>query len=618
VIVLGLVLVGALPGVGMADVGPGGYGISDDYHVPSISMDESFDELTPATYRLIAIWDRLGDPAYVAQLQAKIAEGNAAARVPGGMEIAVSFSAPPQTWQGVPLTGQAWFEQVKPFIDRFSSDVEWWSPMNEPGLKGWTFTPAGARFLADVSVRLKDYLAAAHPPDKLLSPDFNDHYNSDGTLKRHADGTSFVWRYVRLFDQAGGQFGSAISWHPYGAVRRKSFLSTDDLVAALAATRGAGLPVWVTEAGAHVEDNYVPAQTEAVQDDQVKWLSDTKGGLASHDAITRMNYYDMREQYDITSSTCRTVPGFPWDTGLVRACGERRPAWYTWCRAARQNDAACFDDSPAAASWSAARVDLFYRGIGDDGAIYQRSWDLTGPWSSPSSMGGTTSSAPAVAAPAAGRFDLYARGADNAVWVRRYDGIGWSGWAGLGGLTYSAPAASRRLGTSIVDVFIRGAGNTIQHRYRNGNTWSAGWTSIGAPPGGATSAPASVSAAPGRIDVFVRGADAAIWRNTWTTAWSGWTSVGGVTSSAPAATSRGTNRIDLFVRWVDGRVIQRYNGGSGWSGWVSLGANTTSAPAAVASSSTRIDVWTRRTTGAIQRDAWRSTTGWSGWSVDAG
>ena len=128
------------------------------------------------------------------------------------------------------------------------------------GLKGWTFTPTGASFLADVSVRLKSYLEQSHPADRLLSPDFNDHYNADGTLKRHLDGTSFVERYVKLFDNAGGQFGSIVSWHPYGAVRRKSFLSTDDLVYTLSATKGAGLPIWVTEAGAHVDDNSIPAR----------------------------------------------------------------------------------------------------------------------------------------------------------------------------------------------------------------------------------------------------------------------------------------------------------------------------------------------------------------------
>jgi len=613
VLAVALALPMLLPAVATADVGAGGFGISDEFHVPSISMDESFDELTPGTFRLMAIWDRLGDPAYVAQLQDRINEANAAARRPGGMEIAMSFTAPPQTWQGVTLTGQAWLDQVKPVIDRFSPEVEWWSPMNEPGLKGWTFTPTGAAFLADISVRLKGYLEASHPEDKLMSPDFNDHYNADGTLKRHLNGTSFVEQYVKLFDQAGGQFGSMVGWHPYGGVRRKSFLSTDDLVTTLAQTKGAGLPIWVTEAGAHVDDNYVAGQSEAEQDAQVRWLTDTTAGLASHDAVTRINYYDMREQYDVTSPTCQTVPGFPWDTGLVRACGDRRPAWYTWCRAARQNDAACFDDSPAAASWSSTRLDVFYRGKGDDGGIYRRSWDSNGPWTGASAMGGSTSSTPAVAAPASRRLDLYARGGDNAVWTRRYDGSTWSGWSSIGGLTYSGPAASARRGTSIVDVFIRGADDAIYHRYRNGNTWSPGWASIAAPPGGARSAPAAISNSTGRIDVFVRGTDAAVWRNTWTTAWSGWRRVGGSTTSAPAVASRGTNRLDLFARGADGAIYRSVNDGSGWSAWTSLGGTTMSAPAAVSASSGRIDLWARGTTGAVQHDVWKSS-GWSGWS----
>jgi hypothetical protein len=607
----------AFPGRASADVGPGGWGISDDFHVPSISLDETFDELEPKSFRLIASWQSLGDPGYLAQLQSRIDEANAAARTPGGMEIAVSFSVPPQTWQGVTLTGQAWMDQVRPFIDRFSPEVEWWGPMNEPGLKGWTFTPSGASFLADVSVRLKAYLEQTHPDDKLLSPDFNDHYNADGMLKRHLDGTSFVERYVKLFDQAGGQFGSAVSWHPYGAVRRRSFLSTDDLVTALSATSGAGLPVWVTEAGAHVDDNFIPGQTEAEQDAQVRWLSDTNAGLASHDAITRLHYYNVRQEVDVGAAACGPKPGFPWDSGLVRACGDKRPAWYTWCLASRRGDASCYDDSPAAASWGPYRLDVFWRGYGDDAALYRRSWDgsVKRPqWSGLSSVGGGTSSSPAVIAPAAKRLEVYERGTDNAVWQRRYDGTAWSGWSALGGKTYAGPAASARRGTSIVDVFLRGTDDAIYHRYRDGIGWSLGWLSIGSPPGGATSAPAAVSNATGRIDVFVRGADSAVWRRTWTTSWGPWASVGGVATSAPAVTSRGTGRLDLFVRGPGGQVHRSFNDGAGWSAWSSLGGFTPSAPAAAATSANRIDVWARGPGSGVQHNVWQAATGWSGWN----
>jgi hypothetical protein len=597
----------------MADVGPGGFGISDDVHIPSISLDETFDELQPRSFRLIASWPALNDPGYVAQIRARIAEANAAARAPGGMEIAITFSVPPQTWQGVPLTGQAWIDHVKPFVDRFSGDVEWWSPMNEPGLRGWTFTPTGAKFLADASKRLKGYLELAHPADRLLSPDFNDHYNADGTIKRHPAGDSFVQRYVMHFANAGGQFGSAIAWHPYGAVRRKSMASTDDLVATLNATAGANLPIWVTEAGAHVDDNYVVGQTEAEQDSQVRWMTDTTLGLASQDRITRMHYYNMRQEPDTGSPVCQEKPGFPWDSGLVRACGDKRPAWYTWCRASRQRDAGCYDDSPGAAASGGTRLDVFWRGNGDDGSIYGRSWNGSS-WSSPFGLGGNTSSSPAVVAPVSGQLDVFIRGTDNAVWLRRYDGAAWSSWTSLGGATYASPAASPRQGTAVVDVFVRGTGDQVLHRLRNGGTWSGGWVSIGAPPGGATSAPASVSNAPGRIDVFVRGGDGAIWRRTYTTSWGPWGSVGGASTSAPAVTSRGSTRVDLFIRGTQGQVHLRSYSGTAWSVWRNLGGATLSSPAAAALSSSRIDLWARGTDNALRHNVWQAT-GWSGWKA---
>lgn len=347
-----------LPAASSADVGPGDWGLSDDYHVPSLSLNASFDELAPKTFRMIAAWDQLGDPGYQSQIQAKIDEANAAARTAGGMEIAVSFSVPPQTWQGAPLTGQAWIDQVTPFIARFAPDVEWWSPVNEPGLHGWTFSPSGASMVADFSRRLKSYLQQSQPADKLLSPDFNDHYATDGTLERHPDGTSYVDRYVKLFDKAGGEFGSAVSWHAHGAARFKSLLSTDDLATTLGATKGAGLPIWVTEVGAHVDDSRAPGQTEAQQDDQVKWIVDTTSGLASHDRVTRISYYHVRQDTEVNASPCAATPN-PWDSALVTACGKRRPAWYTWCLAARQKDADCYGASPSAASWAPSRLDAW-------------------------------------------------------------------------------------------------------------------------------------------------------------------------------------------------------------------------------------------------------------------
>jgi hypothetical protein len=326
-----------------------------------------------------------------------------------------------------------------------------------------------------------------------------------------------------------------------------------------------------------------------------------------------MHYYHMRKEVDPTAPTCQPKADFPWDTALVRPCGEKRPAWYTWCLAARQKDAACYDDSPGAASWGPSRLDVFWRGSGDDAAIYRKSWAPTS-WSTVSTLGGGTSSSPAVVAPAANRLEVYVRGSDNFTWYRRYDGTAWSSWTSIRGKSYESPAASARRGTSIVDVFVRAVDDGIYHRYRDGNTWSAIWAPIGAPPGGATSAPAALSNASGKIDVFVRGADSGIWQKTWNGSWSGWTSIGAVSTSAPAVDSRGPNRIDVFYRGTDGQIYQRTNNGAGWLDRGTIGGSAISAPAAVATGSDRLDLWVRSTAGTIQHRVWKSTSGWTGWS----
>ena len=159
---------------------------------------------------------------------------------------------------------------------------------------------SGARFLADASVRLKTYLEQTHPADKLLSPDFNDHYNADGTIRRHPAGDSYVQRYVMHFANAGGQFGSAVAWHPYGAVRRKSMASTDDLVATLNATAAATLPIWVTEVGASASAGEVESPGHA-------YFQTTDRGLARHIA-----------------------PSYRALAGMRRRYGIERVYWYTW------------------------------------------------------------------------------------------------------------------------------------------------------------------------------------------------------------------------------------------------------------------------------------------------
>jgi hypothetical protein len=82
------------------------------------------------------------------------------------------------------------------------------------------------------------------------------------------------------------------------------------------------------------------------------------------------------------------------------------------------------------------------------------------------SLGGVLSSGPDVSSWAAGRLDVFARGTDNALWHKWYDG-GWSGWESLGGVLTSDPTAVS-WSNGRIDVFARGTGNALWHKWFDG------------------------------------------------------------------------------------------------------------------------------------------------------
>src|SRR3569833_2919476 len=98
---------------------------------------------------------------------------------------------------------------------------------------------------------------------------------------------------------------------------------------------------------------------------------------------------------------------------------------------------------------------------------------------------------------------------------------------------------------------------------RSATAWS-GFENLG---GTATSAPAVASWADGRLDVFVRGTDSALWHRWYSGGWSGWENLGGTLTSAPAVTSWGANRLDVFARDTGSRLVHKWRNGTSWSGW---------------------------------------------------
>lgn len=155
--------------------------------------------------------------------------------------------------------------------------------------------------------------------------------------------------------------------------------------------------------------------------------------------------------------------------------------------------------------------------------------------------------------------------------------------------------ASRHDGTIAMAMLNHNAGIS----YRTGSNGSYGlWTSLG---GVATSDPDLVSWGPGRVDVFVRGADAALWHRGWTTGsgWLAWERLGGVLASGPTAVSRSFGTVDVYAQGTDGALWTVGWTGSGWTGFTSLGGILTSDPDAASSSPGRADVFARGTDGAL-------------------
>ncbi|TMQ22159.1 MAG: hypothetical protein E6K82_13825 [Candidatus Rokuibacteriota bacterium] len=235
---------------------------------------------------------------------------------------------------------------------------------------------------------------------------------------------------------------------------------------------------------------------------------------------------------------------------------------------------------PAAVVLPDGRLQVFYRkGDGSFWIIGQRT---DGSWVPPGSLGGVLTSGPAVGVNADGRLEVFARGTDNTLQHIAQNAVNgtWGTWMSLGGDLTSIPVVVRNPSSNTLQVFVRINGSaiaTISQSSPGSPQWTS-WTSLG---GGFTTAPAVAVNFDGRLEVFGRGTDNALWHNAQASAggsFAGWSSLGGVITSAPAVTRRADNTLDVAAIGTDGGLWhtgQTIPGG-GYSGWTTLGT-----PAAV-------------------------------------
>ncbi|NMH96533.1 matrixin family metalloprotease [Pseudonocardia acidicola] len=188
-------------------------------------------------------------------------------------------------------------------------------------------------------------------------------------------------------------------------------------------------------------------------------------------------------------------------------------------------------------------------------------------------------------------------------------------WASLSGIILDPVTASNADGR--LEVFARGTDGALWHIWQTApnNGWS-GWHSLG---GVIQGAPSVGRNADGRLEVFARGTDGALW-HIWQTApnggWSGWASLGGWIVN-PLASSNADGRLEVFAQGADGALwhIWQTAPNNGWSGWASLGGRLTTPVTTRRNRDGRLEVFVRGTDGALWH-IWQTApnSGWSGWA----
>ncbi|MEY2421117.1 MAG: hypothetical protein QOI95_1184 [Acidimicrobiaceae bacterium] len=246
---------------------------------------------------------------------------------------------------------------------------------------------------------------------------------------------------------------------------------------------------------------------------------------------------------------------------------------------------------------------VFYRA--GDGSLHERSG------SSITALGGQIVGAPDAATWGSGRIDVVARGTDNHVWTRSFDGSNWGGWADLGGQIIDAPTIVS-WGPGRLDAFATGLDHKLWHRWSNdGFTWG-GWEPLG---GYLTAGPDASSWGSGRLDIVGRGSDGQTWHLYFGGQWAGWEPLGGQIVGGPASASPAPNRYEIVARGTDDNVYLRTWNGAQWLPWTPLqGGRTKSDPDAFGTFD-RTTVFVVGTDGLLYRDVRPSTgSGFGGWS----
>ena len=270
--------------------------------------------------------------------------------------------------------------------------------------------------------------------------------------------------------------------------------------------------------------------------------------------------------------------------------------------------------APVGAMNSDGRWAVFARRA-DSALWYRQQIAAGGPFAAWTALDGELTALPAVARNEDGRLQAFARWSDGSLRTRAQQFAGstsWTPWLDLGGILHSAPMVAARHDGRLA-VFVLGLANDL---------WHVTQTAPGGPFGsweplyGVSTALGSVTVnSDGRLEVFARGAAFDLRHIAQTSAggsWGSWAGLGGVVTTSPRVASNADGRLEAFVRGDDGRLrhVSQLSPGGDWSStWGDLAGYVTSVPA-VARQGDALQV----VVGGKERTLWHRGQTSPGWS----
>ncbi|HEX2568768.1 MAG TPA: GH25 family lysozyme [Polyangia bacterium] len=273
--------------------------------------------------------------------------------------------------------------------------------------------------------------------------------------------------------------------------------------------------------------------------------------------------------------------------------------------------------APVIARNADGRLEVFARGTGGD-MVTTFQTAPNGGWSGWYSLGGSLAGNPAVGQNQDGRLEAFVRWTNNDI-MHSYQASpngSFGAWSSLGAYVTADPVVGRNA-DGRQEIFVTGTDGYLYHNYQvvpNGG-WS-GWLALGGLIAGGLDDPRVTNTPDGGLVVFARGrSDGATYYTAQRSGWGTWTLLGGVIQSAPAPGRNADGRLEVFGRGTDGALYHNYETsvGGGWSGWSSLGGGVYD-PVVGRDSDGRMEVFLRGTNGGLYRIAQVApSSGWGGY-----